>query len=152
MTDLAHPEQRRRGLGISVKGPAERHFIILESFLMVLLMAYLLFLIFATVNGVIDGLPEGQRVELEPIFDKILHLLLVRISVLFIAVSLFNFLLGLLYLRRITGPLARIKGVLDQVAGGNVPAGDTSLRKKDYHKDLAQALNNALRRIREWRK
>ena len=152
MTDSAHPEQRRRGLGISVKGPAERHFIILEAFLMVLLMAYLLFLIFATVNGVIDALPEGQRVQLEPIFDKILHLLLVRISVLFIVVSLFNFLLGLLYLRRITGPLTRIKGVLDRVAAGDVPDHDTNLRKKDYHKDLAHALNNALRKIREWRK
>ena len=135
-----------------IKGAPERHFIILEAFMMVLLMAYLVFLIFWTINGVVDALPDGQRVEIEPVIDQILHLLLVRITALFIGVSFFNFLIGLFYLRRITGPLVRIKGVLDRVAEGDVPAHDTTLRKKDYHKDLAHALNNALKKIREWHK
>jgi hypothetical protein len=145
-------KSQRRSIWNLVKGVPERHFIILEGFLMVLLMVYLLFLIFWTVNGVVDTLPVGEKVAVEPVIDQILHLLLVRITILFISVSLFNFLIGLFYLRRVTGPLVRIKGVLDQVAGGEVPAHDTTLRKKDYHKDLAHALNNALKKIREWRK
>jgi hypothetical protein len=143
---------RRGSWGNLVKGVPERHFIILEAFLMVLLMAYLVFLIFWTVNGVVDSLPAGQQVEIEPVIDQILHLLLTRITVLFVLVSLFNFLIGLFYLNRITGPLVRIKGVLDRVAEGEVPSHDTTLRKKDYHKDLAHALNNALKKVREWRK
>lgn len=145
-------QSNRRSPWNLIKGLPERHFIILEGFLTVLLMAYVLLLIFWTANGVVENLPAGQRVQVESVVDEILHRLLVRVSVLFIGVSIFNFIIGLFYLRRITGPLVRIKGVLDEVAEGEVPAHDTTLRKKDYHKDLAQALNNALRRIREWRK
>ena len=142
----------RRSSWNLVKGMPERHFIILEAFLMVLLMVYLLFLIFWTVSGVIESLPSDQQVEIQPVIDQILQLLLIRISVLFIAVSSFNFLAGLFYLSRVTGPMVRIKSVLDQVAGGAIPPQDPAFRKKDYHKDLAETLNNALHKIREWRK
>jgi|SRR3989338_8619799 len=145
-------QERRRTLGLNLKGTAERHFIILESILMVLLMVYLLYLIFWTINGVLDNLPSEQQVELAPIFDRISYLLLVRISVFFIVVSLVNFLLGLFYLHRLTGPMVRIKGVLDQIAAGDVPSKDATLRKKDYPTDVVDALNRALRKIREWRK
>lgn len=144
--------ERRRTLGLNLKGTAERHFIILESILLVLLMVYLLYLIFWTINGVLDSLPLEQQAELSPIFDRISYLLLVRISILFIVVSLVNFLLGLFYLHRLTGPLVRIKGVLDQIAAGDVPPHDATLRKKDYPTDVVDALNRALRKIREWRK
>ena len=145
-------QERRRTLGLNLKGTAERHFIILESILMVLLMVYLLYLIFWTINGVLDNLPSEQQVELAPIFDRISYLLLVRISVFFIVVSLVNFLLGLFYLHRLTGPMVRIKGVLDQIAAGDVPSKDATLRKKDYPTDVVDALTRALRKIREWRK
>jgi methyl-accepting chemotaxis protein len=144
--------ERRRTFSWSLKGTPESHFIILESFLMVFLMAYLLYLIFSTINGVIDSLPSNQQAELGAIFDRISYLLLVRVSILFIVVSLFNFLLGLYYLHRITGPLGRIKGILDEVAAGKIPSHDTTLRKKDYLQELAESLNNAIRRIRESRK
>ena len=145
-------QERRKTLGLNLKGTAERHFIILESILMVLLMVYLLYLIFWTINGVAESLPADQRTQLAPVVDRISYLLLVRISILFIVVSLVNFLLGLFYLHRLTGPMVRIKRVLDQIAAGDIPPYDAALRKKDFPTDVVDALNRALRKIREWRK
>ncbi len=112
-------------------------------------MVYLLYLIFGTVSGVGAQLAPADQQTLGPVFDQINYLLLVRISILFVVVFIINTLLGLFYLHRLIGPLVRIKTVLKEIADGNIPSRDVSLRKGDFPTDVAEELTRALQKIRE---
>lgn len=145
-------QERRRTLGLNFTGQAERYFILLEFVLLMLTMVYLLYLIFGTINSVAAQAIEAGQGELESILDRINFLLLVRISILFVIVFLIHLILGLFYLHRLTGPLVRIRSVLTQIADGTVPQTDVILRRGDFPTDVAQALAQALKRIRQWRR
>lgn len=142
-------ENRRRTLGLKIGTRAQRYFILLEFVLLMSTMVYLLYLIFGTVNDVSGQFPAADQKVLAPIFDQVNYLLLVRISILFLAVFIINVLLGLFYLHRLVGPLVRIKAVLKEIADGNIPSRDVSLRKGDFPTDVADELTRALQKIRE---
>lgn len=131
---------------------AERYFMVLEFVILMATMIYLLYLIFTTIYGVVNTMAPVNQVTLGPLFDKINFLLLIRITILFCAAFLINVLLGLFFLHRVTGPLVRFKSVLNQIAEGSVPNTDVVLRKGDFPIEVAQALTQALRRIRQWRR
>ena len=131
---------------------AERYFMVLEFVILAATMIYLLYLIFTTVYGVVETMAPANQVTLGPLFDKINFLLLIRVTILFCVAFLINVLLGLFFLHRVTGPLVRFRTVLTQIAEGTVPNTDVVLRKGDFPIDVAQALTQALRRIRQWRR
>ena len=143
--------ERRKTLVFGTARRAERYFILLEFILLMFTMIYLLYLIFGTVGEVTGRITIPERKALAAVFDQINFLLLVRISILFLVVFLVNILLGLFYLHRLIGPLTRIRVVLAQIAEGIIPDRDVTLRKGDFPTDLAEALSQALKRIREYR-
>lgn len=145
---MKNQEQRR--IFPNLTWQAERYFSLLVFVLLIMTMLYLLYLIFGTVREVSNTLNQAEQVKLAPIFDRISFLLLVRIAILFVVVFLVNFILGLFFLHRLTGPLVRIKSVLNNVSDGSVPRSDVTLRKGDFPTDVAEALSHALGRIRHW--
>ena len=142
-------EQRRIFLNWKVLGQAERYFILFQFILLALTLVYLLYLIFSTINGVLNEVSQGQGpIVLASAFDQISYRLLIRISILFVFVFLANLVLGFFFLHRLTGPLVRIRKVLDQVADGKIPSREVLLRKGDFPTDLAKSLGRALSRLR----
>lgn len=127
---------------------AERYFSWFQFVLLMLTMVYLLYLIFGTVDSVSGQMGGTSQAELAAICDRINFMLLIRITILFIAVFIINLTLGLFFMHRLTGPLVRIRGVLTAIAVGNVPPADVVLRKGDFPVEIAEALSEALRRIR----
>ena len=114
-------------------------------------MLYLLYLIFATVEGVAEHVSGSDRAMIEAMVDRINFLLLMRISVLFVIVFIINVLVGCFFLHRLTGPLVRIKYVLNEIGAGRTPEKTVTLRKGDFPTDVSDALNSALTRINAWR-
>ena len=145
-------KQNERRILANIGWDAERYFMLLQFILIMTTMIYLLYVIFITVKGASADLTDEQLSIIAPFLDRIDFLLLIRISILFCFVFLINILLGLFFLHRLTGPLVRIRTVLNQIAGGEVPASEVVLRKKDFPNDLAEALTNAIKKIRFWQK
>ncbi|OGW80157.1 MAG: hypothetical protein A3G33_08915 [Omnitrophica bacterium RIFCSPLOWO2_12_FULL_44_17] len=142
-------QKRRRTLGLKIVTAAQKYFVLLEFFLLMCTMVYLLYLIFGTISDSTQQLIPNDHPEFADVMDRLRYLLLVRISILFVVVFLVNVLLGLFYLHRLIGPLVRIRSVLSQIADGNIPSADVHLRKGDFPTDLAKELSRALTRIRE---
>ena len=147
---MARQDQRRILPNITWK--AESYFMILEFVLLMAAMVYLLYLIFNTIDGVAKTMAHANQVTMEPFFDKINFLLLVRVTILFCVAFLINVVLGLFFLHRVTGPLVRFRSVLTQIGNGSVPNMDVVLRRGDFPTELAQALTLALKRIRHWQR
>lgn len=145
-------KRNQRKLLPNIGWPAERYFMILQFILLMSAMVYLLYLIFGTIKEVSETLSPAQQASLANLFDRIDFLLLIRISILFCVVFFVNVLLGLFFLHRVTGPLVRIRGVLTKIAGGDVPNMDVILRKGDFPTDVADALTDALKKIRFWQR
>src|SRR3989338_4193965 len=141
-------KQNQRRILPNLTWQAERYFSLFEFVLLMIAMLYLLYLVFGTVKEVSGGLTEAEQIGLAPVFDRINFLLLIRISLLFAVVFMVNFILGLFFLHRLTGPLVRIKSVLNQISTGTVPNTDVTLRKGDFPTDLAATLSHALSQIR----
>lgn len=76
--------------------------------------------------------------------------LLKRVAFLVICLTIFMGCFFLLMAHRIAGPAYRLKKCLDRVARGDFDF-EVTLRKRDYLKDVADALNGAIRRLRERR-
>ena len=144
--------QNQRRILPNITWEAERYFMALQFVLLMTTMIYLLYLIFGTVKEASVNLTESQQPLFAPVLDRIDFLLLIRISILFCAVFFINILLGLFFLHRLTGPLVRIRSVLNHIAGGDVPSTDMVLRRGDFPIDIAEALTNALKKIRFWQK
>ncbi|MBI4372455.1 MAG: hypothetical protein HY585_01855 [Candidatus Omnitrophica bacterium] len=142
--------QEQRRLLPNLTWEAERYFSLFAFILLMMAMLYLLYLIFGTVREVSSTLSPTEQAGLAPVFDRISFLLLIRISILFGVVFIVNFILGLFFLHRLTGPLVRIKSVLGHVTDGNIPKNDVVLRKGDFPTQVAATLSQALKRIRQW--
>lgn len=135
----------------NLMGYPERYFMALEFIILMLTMLYMIYMVFGTVNGVLETVAKTGGVEMETISDQINASLLIRISILFTVAYVINVLLGLFFLHRLTGPLVRIRTVLTKIASGTIPSTDVTLRKGDFPADVAEALTDALKRIRRWR-
>ena len=143
-------QERRRSWGLNVTGNAEQYFVISQFMILMTTMVYLLYLIFGTIHQELSRVQNWNAVSLPSALDQIILLLLIRITILFLVVFFANLLLGLFFLHRLTGPLVRIRWILNQVAEGNIPSSEVVLRKGDFPTDIAKALSHALRRIRQW--
>src|SRR3990167_1542108 len=105
-------KQNKRRLLPNLTWAPERYFMTLQFILLSFTLLYLLYLIFGTIGSVRGTITQAGGVELDPVFDRIHYLLLIRVIVLFTVVLLVDLLLGLFFLHRVTGPLVRIKAVL----------------------------------------
>jgi len=86
---------------------------------------------------------ENQLFNAYAIITNINHLLMKRLGVLLLVVMVFAFVLAVYYLHRIAGPVYRIeKTLFDMARGEDVRL--VSLRKKDFFKSLAEALNRVI--------
>lgn len=140
-----------RSLGLKISNQAQQYFVTLEFVLLTMTMLFLLYLVFGTVGEVTGRISASDKATFEAIFDEINFLLLVRVSILFVVVFVVNVLFGLFFLHRLTGPLVRIKTVLLQIADGEIPNHDVTLRKGDFPTDVAEALSKAIHKIRVWK-
>src|SRR3989338_1002547 len=132
--------ENKRKLLSNIGWEAERYFMILEFFILMIAMLYLLYLVFGTVNETARLAATATKSDLERLFDQLNFLVVLRTSIVFVLLCGVNLLLGLFFLHRLTGPLVRIKAVLNQIAGGKVPETKVILRKGDFPKDVADAL------------
>ena len=135
----------------NLRGYPERYFMALEFVVLMLTMLYMIYMVFGTVNGILETAAKTSKIEMATVSDQINYSLLVRIATLFIVAYVINILLGLFFLHRLTGPLVRIRTVLTKIASGTIPSTDVTLRKGDFPTDVAEALTDALKRIRSWR-
>ena len=135
----------------NLRGYPERYFMALEFVVLMLTMLYMIYMVFGTVNGILETVAKTSKIEMATVSDQINYSLLVRISILFTVAYVVNILLGLFFLHRLTGPLVRIRTVLTKIASGTIPSTDVTLRKGDFPTDVAEALTDALKRIRSWR-
>ena len=142
--------ERRRVFDLNITGHAQRYFVILQFVILMLTMVYLLYLVFGTINHEIGRVENWEGAELSSVLDHISLLLIIRITLLFVLVFIANLVLGLFFLHRLTGPLVRIRYVLSQIAEGTVPSTEVVLRKGDFPTDVARALSQALKQIRQW--
>lgn len=125
---------------------------LLEFILMVLTLAYLLYLIFGTIDEAAKQIALPNQAAWNAFFEEISFMLLGRISALFVVVFVIHVFFGLFFLHRLTGPLARTRSVLSEIADGKIPQADIALRKEDFPSELAYELSRALRRIRSYQK
>lgn len=119
---------------------------------MVLTLAYLLYLIFGTIDEAAKRMALPDQAAWNAFFEEISFMLLGRISALFVVVFVIHVFFGLFFLHRLTGPLARTRSVLSEIADGKIPQADIALRKEDFPTELAYELSRALRRIRSFQR
>ncbi len=86
---------------------------------------------------------QGGMTQAYEMVKNINILLMKRISILFIVVMVFAFILAVYYLHRIAGPVFRIEKTLNEIAEGK-KVDLVRLRKKDFFKSLADALNRVI--------
>jgi len=71
-----------------------------------------------------------------------------RLGILMLIVVVFSFLLGVYFLHRIAGPIYRIEKVLREISAGR-EINTVVLRKHDFFKSLAEALNEVIKHQKE---
>ncbi len=86
---------------------------------------------------------QGGMVQTYEIVRNINLILIKRISILLFVVMAFAFALAVYYLHRIAGPVFRIEKTLNEIAEGK-KVELIRLRKKDFFKSLAEALNKVI--------
>ena len=145
-------KNRRSTFNFNWNEKPQQYFVMLEFILMVLTLAYLLYLIFGTIDQVVKELAFPSQPQWDAFFEEISLLLLFRISALFTVVFVVHIFCGLFFLHRLTGPINRTRNVLAQIADGEIPLTDVTLRKGDFPVELAEELSRALKRLRSLQK
>ena len=74
-----------------------------------------------------------------------------RVGAMLVMVMVFAFVLAVYYLHRIAGPVYRIEKTLNEMADGK-EVNLVMLRKKDFFKSLAEALNKLINQQKEEKK
>jgi methyl-accepting chemotaxis protein len=99
---------------------------------------------YITLNTILTQLEaQGGLVQAYEIVRSINGLLAQRIGILFLIVMVVAFVLAVFYLHRIAGPVYRIEKTLNEIAEGK-KVEPVHLRKKDFFKSLAEALNRVI--------
>lgn len=143
-------KKNQRKIKLFVSHPPQKHFLLLECGVFLTALVFLLAATISTIASVFESAYGVKNLgdKLNPIFDQLTHFLFLKTSAIFAVAFLFNVLLGLLFLERLTGPLQRIQKALEEIGGGRVPESDVYLRKGDYPTDLADALSSAIAYLR----
>ena len=141
----------KRALGLGLKNPFGRVLLVLQFFIMMFAMVFLLYLISQTMDSVMEEVSRAGLVNFSEWAKEVNRLLLVRIPILFLVVFLINAVLGLLFLHRLVGPLERVKRVLDGLLEGKLPEGKVSFRRDDYPIEVGDSLARLIDKLREKR-
>ena len=59
--------------------------------------------------------------------------------------------MGMIFLHRITGPLVRVRNVLNSLIEGKTPEGAVKFRHGDFTPELADALNRLVAAVKQGR-
>ena len=85
-----------------------------------------------------DLSPEQLKLQLKTLYAS----LFMRLLVIFLAGFFANAFFGLIFLHRVTGPLSRVRRILNDLADGRLPPeGKIQFRRGDFTPELASALN-----------
>ncbi len=99
---------------------------------------------YITLNTILTQLEaHGGLIQAYEIVRDINGLLAKRIGILFLIVMVVAFVLAVFYLHRIAGPVYRIEKTLNEIAEGK-KVEFVRLRKKDFFKSLAEAMNKVI--------
>ena len=133
-----------------ISRPPQKYFLVLQLGILLATLVFLFSILTSCVTRVMESsyAYAAGGVNLNLLFDALMHELFVKISVLFIGVFFLSAILGLFFLERLTGPLIRIQRVLEEIGSGRIPEADVNLRQEDYPNDLANALSSAVAYLR----
>lgn len=107
---------------------------------------------FFTLNTILTQLElENKLIDAYEVIRKINLILLKRIGISLIMLLLLTFYLQIRFLHRIAGPLFRIEKCLREISEGK-KVEKIKLRKKDFYKSLAEAVNKVIEYIESLRK
>ena len=127
-------------------GPPQRHFVVMQFLILSAVRLLLVDSSFERFRNVSEAHKSrnlsGQQIHLY--LTELYKALFIQVLVIFCAGFLVNVLFGLLFLHRITGPLVRVRYVLNKIAEGEYPGGLVRFRKDDFLKDLAVSLSRLL--------
>lgn len=99
---------------------------------------------YLTFNAILDELDkQGGLAQAYHLVQSINLLILKRVGIMLVLVLVFAFITGVLYLHRIAGPIYRIEKTIRDMAEGK-KVEPIRLRKKDFFKSLAEALNKLI--------
>ncbi len=105
------------------------------------------FTYYITLNTILNQLQmENQLIDAYKIVSKINSILIKRLGILLILVIFFAFILEILFLHRISGPIYRIEKTLNDIADGK-KVQPIKLRKKDFFKSLAVSVNKVIEKV-----
>jgi len=144
-------KDKRSSLNLSMTEPAQRYFVILQLGIFLGTMVFLLYIITDTVSDVMDkAYFMGVRSsDLTFLFDRMNEEMMKRIVILFMASFLVNVLLGLFFLHRITGPLKRVRLIIEDLAKGKYPERSFAVRSKDFPVGLGKALGKLIAHLQK---
>ncbi len=94
---------------------------------------------------------QGGLLHAYEIVRNINVLIAKRVGAMLVMVMVFAFVLAVYYLHRIAGPVYRIEKTLNEMADGK-EVNLVMLRKKDFFKSLAEALNKLINQQKEEKK
>ncbi|HLD56192.1 MAG TPA: hypothetical protein VJA00_01085 [Candidatus Omnitrophota bacterium] len=147
------PMKKRRLLSFLVNKPPQRYFVMMQFFMFAGVMLFLLygsfqaFDQFSLSSAGQDLTPEQLKLQLKEFYAA----LFLRLLLIFLIGFFVNVLMGMIFLHRITGPLVRVRNVLNSLIEGKTPEGAVKFRHGDFTPELADALNRLVAAVKQGR-
>ena len=147
------PMKKRRLLSFLVNKPPQRYFVMMQFFMFAGVMLFLLygsfqaFDQFSLSSAGQDLTPEQLKLQLKEFYAA----LFLRLLLIFLIGFFVNVLMGMIFLHRITGPLVRVRNVLNSLIEGKMPEGAVKFRHGDFTPELADALNRLVAAVKQGR-
>lgn len=147
------PTRRRRWFSFLVNKPPQRYFVLMQFFMFAAIMLFLLygsfqaFDQFSLSSSDPNLTPEQLKLQLKEFYAA----LFLRLLLVFLIGFFVNVFFGLIFLHRITGPLVRVRNVLNQLAEGKTPESNVKFRQGDFTPEIADSLNRLVAAVKEGR-
>ena len=107
---------------------------------------------YITLNTILSQLElENKFINAYEIIKNVNLLLLKRIGIFVLFLFILVFYLEIKFLHRVAGPLYRIEKILNEIAEGK-EIEPIKLRKKDFYKSLAEAVNKVIEYVNRLKK
>lgn len=138
--------KRRRFLSFLKNEPAQRyyvgmHFLMLFVLMVVLIWAaYQLFQHYIVAVGSIELSRPAFEYHLKDLFQDLSGEIVIIFGVGFVV----TVLVGLSFLHRVTGPMVRVRNVINELAGGKIRDSMVQFRRGDFSKEMEQALSRLI--------
>jgi len=141
----AHKKYKRRFYAFITFEPPQRYFVTMQFIVLGSMMTLLLYTAYILFQKF--SLTEAAYIspsELPGYVREVYRELFIQIVTIFLAGFVVNILFGLFFLHRITGPLVRVRQVLNKIADGEYPSGMVRFRRDDFLNEMAIALSRLL--------